>query len=234
MAWSNDSNYLCSGSDDCTLKLWNINNGECVKTIQAHGHHVTCVCIGHQTNLIISGSFDEIAKMWDIQTGKCLKTFPNTDIVTAVDFSYDGTLALSASIDGFVHLWDVSTGKCLKTIVTKTPISFSSFTPNSKYVLISTLDGLIKVWDYVKEECIKVYKGHKNSSYFIPCCIGKNNILLTGSEDNNLYCYHLNSKEILEKLSGHSNVVTCLDVNDSLIVSGDKDQTIIVWKIKNV
>lgn len=187
-----------------------------------------------QTNLIISGSFDELAKIWDIQTGKILKTLPNTDIVTSVDFSMDGSIALTTSLDGFVHLWDVSTGKCLKTIVTKSSISFAKFTPNSKYILTSTLDNLIKIWDYTKDECIKIYKGHINSKYFIPSCFGKNNLIVTGSEDHYLYCYDLNTKEILQKLSGHTDIITCLDVNDSWIVSGSKDQSIIIWKIKNI
>jgi WD40 repeat protein len=29
---SNDDNYIISGSSDKTIKLWKVNNGECVKT----------------------------------------------------------------------------------------------------------------------------------------------------------------------------------------------------------
>jgi platelet-activating factor acetylhydrolase IB subunit alpha len=41
--------YLLSASDDKTIKVWELNTGRCVKTIDAHGHFVTCMAWGRAT-----------------------------------------------------------------------------------------------------------------------------------------------------------------------------------------
>jgi len=101
---SSDSKYLCSGSDDKTIKVWNVATGECVKTLTGHTNYVFCVNYNPQSNLIVSGSFDESVRIWDVKTGKCLKTIPaHSDPVSAVHFNRDGTLIVSASYDGLVY-----------------------------------------------------------------------------------------------------------------------------------
>lgn len=41
--------YLLSASDDKTIKVWDLANGRCTKTIDAHGHFVTCMAWGRAT-----------------------------------------------------------------------------------------------------------------------------------------------------------------------------------------
>jgi len=38
--------YLLSASDDKTIRVWDLANGRCVKTVDAHGHFVTCMTWG--------------------------------------------------------------------------------------------------------------------------------------------------------------------------------------------
>lgn len=38
--------YLLSASDDKTIKVWDLMNGRCTKTIEAHSHFVTCMTWG--------------------------------------------------------------------------------------------------------------------------------------------------------------------------------------------
>ena len=38
--------YLLSASDDKTIKIWDLITGRCVKTVDAHGHFVTCMAWG--------------------------------------------------------------------------------------------------------------------------------------------------------------------------------------------
>ena len=70
-----DGKYIASGSSDETIKLWNIETGELVKTFEGHNDSVNSVAITPNDKYIISGSIDDTIKLWDIESGKCLATY---------------------------------------------------------------------------------------------------------------------------------------------------------------
>lgn len=56
--------------------------------------------------------------------------------------------------------------------------------------------------------------------------------VLSGSEDNQLYMWELNSCQIVGKLSGHTKPVLSCDAHpsDQVIVSGLLDKSIKLWR----
>ena len=56
VAWSADSKFLVSASDDKTLKIWEFQTGRCLKTLKGHTNYVFCCNFNPQSNLIVSGS----------------------------------------------------------------------------------------------------------------------------------------------------------------------------------
>jgi WD40 repeat protein len=65
---------LASGSEDQTVKLWNIHTGECLETLHGHSKRVCSVAFSSDGKTLASGSGDETIKLWDVKTGECLKT----------------------------------------------------------------------------------------------------------------------------------------------------------------
>lgn len=43
VAWSSDSKCLASASDDCTIKMWDVAKGRCVRTLSGHTNYVFCL-----------------------------------------------------------------------------------------------------------------------------------------------------------------------------------------------
>ena len=67
--------YVLSGSSDKTIKLWDIDSCECVKTFIGHlGPVTTIIKLSHPNkNLIASGSFDKTIRIWNMITEQCLR-----------------------------------------------------------------------------------------------------------------------------------------------------------------
>ena len=70
IAWSSDSAYLASASDDTTIRIWDVDRGVAIKSLNGHSNYVFCVNFNPQSNLLVSGSFDETIMIWDVARGK--------------------------------------------------------------------------------------------------------------------------------------------------------------------
>ena len=79
---------LCvSGSDDKTLRVWDLITGECLRTLNGHSGSVNCIAVT-KDGRCISGSWDETLRVWDIHTGKCLDIWHTMETdVSKMDFS---------------------------------------------------------------------------------------------------------------------------------------------------
>ena len=60
---------------DKTVRVWNIETGECVKTFEGHNGDVYSVCFSSDGKKIASGSGDKTVRVWNVETGECIKTF---------------------------------------------------------------------------------------------------------------------------------------------------------------
>ena len=96
------------GLRDGTLKLWEVQSGKCLRTLEGHGDGVLACGFSPDGRLLVSGSWDRTLKLWEVQSGKCLRTLEgHGGGVWACGFSPDGRLLVSGSDDGTLKLWEV-------------------------------------------------------------------------------------------------------------------------------
>jgi WD40 repeat protein len=63
-----------SGSGDSTIKIWDTENGNNIKTLKGHTSYVSSVCFSFNNKRIVSGSSDSTIKIWDTEIGNNIKT----------------------------------------------------------------------------------------------------------------------------------------------------------------
>ncbi|KNG45025.1 WD40 repeat-like protein [Stemphylium lycopersici] len=249
ICWSLDSTILASGSDDKSIRLWDTTTGMAHPTpFIGHHNYVYSIAFSPKGNMLVSGSYDEAVYLWDVRAARVMRSLPaHSDPVGGVDFVRDGTLIVSCSHDGLIRVWDTATGQCLRTLVHEDNASVSSviFSPNGKYILAWTLDSCMRLWNYIegKGKCVKTYQGHTNKKYSLSGTFGTYGderagqefaFIASGSEDNKVVIWDVSSKNVLQRLEGHTDAVLSVHTHptERLIASAGLDRTIRLWRPK--
>jgi WD40 repeat protein len=76
-------NLLASGSFDHTLKLWDLEQGKNIATLQGHTGQIRSVTFDPEGRMLVSSSEDGTIRLWDANTGDCLR-------ILKVDAPYEG------------------------------------------------------------------------------------------------------------------------------------------------
>ncbi|KAK8965063.1 Protein SPA1-RELATED 2 [Platanthera guangdongensis] len=120
-----DPTKLASGSDDCSVKLWSINEKNCIDTIRTVAN-VCCVQFSpHSSHLLTFGTADYKIYCYDMRNSRypwCALS-GHGKAVSYVKFVDSGTI-VSASTDNTLKLWDLkksiasglSTNACSMTL----------------------------------------------------------------------------------------------------------------------
>ncbi|MGH0133092.1 UNVERIFIED_CONTAM: hypothetical protein FKN15_046013 [Acipenser sinensis] len=186
---------VCTGSDDGTVKLWDIRKKAAVHTFQ-NTYQVLSVTFNDTSDQIISGGIDNDIKVWDLRQNKLIYTMRgHADSLTGLSLSSEGSYLLSNSMDNTVRIWDVRPfapkERCLK-IFQGSIHNFEknllrcSWSPDGSKIAAGSADRFVYVWDTTSRRILYKLPGHAgsvNEVAFHP----EEPIVLSGSSDKRLY-----------------------------------------------
>lgn len=173
---------IASGSDDCTIKVWDWELGELEWTIKGHTRAVLDADFGGPRGgiLLATCSSDLTIKLWDpADNYKNIRTLHGHDhSVSAVRFipsgaagsPASGNLLVSASRDKSLKIWDVTTGYCVKTLHGHTGwVRAVCPTLDGRFLLSTGDDMTARLWDISvpSSEFKQTMVGHE---HYNECC----------------------------------------------------------------
>jgi len=242
--------YICSGSGDTSIRLWDFETGDCKAILHGCEGKVGALCT-HGRNLV-SGSKDgptnHKIRIWDLNKQTCVKTLNgHTDWINVLCSTNDQFL-FSGSGDRSVRMWDVEKGKCLLKYENTSFVLSLYYHAEQGLLYCGTYDGVIKAYDMrapISQSAAgntglsKSVKAHQSG--VLSLCYS-NNVLVSGSKDQTIKLWDYRSTSIrggswscMSTLYGHSNAVKCLvPYAPNVVASGSYDRTVKLWNINDV
>ena len=113
-------NILASGSDDTTIKIWNIEDRSIMSTLSGHSDTVSAVCYVN-TRQLVSGSWDNSLIIWGKSTPES-SIYSHRQTLTGHTSWIQGIIRLnnrvivSGEFHGDLIIWDIDQGFCIRQI----------------------------------------------------------------------------------------------------------------------
>ena len=207
VSFSPDGTKVASGSDDKTVRVWDLNGKEDTKVFTGHKSYVRSVSFSRDGKKVASGSDDKTVRVWDVESRKQLQVFKikgSNNYVRSVSFSPDGTKVASGSDDHMVRVWDLNGKEDTKVFKGHTNwVRNVSFSPDG--TLFSTSDdGRMFNWNVADNKGPQSLISQGNKSWVADICsttIG--GLLAVAKLDNSVQVLKVKTGEEMDFLGAY-------------------------------
>ena len=227
VSFSLDETFLVSGSDDKTVKLWDVQTGGVIRTLQGHTDWVRSISVSPDQNVVASGSRDKTIRLWNAQTGNCYCLIDGfSDTVNSISFSpSDSQHLVSVSEDHFIKQWGINGHQIGPTYQG----SGATFSKDGTFLAIWR-ENVALVQD--PDSGAVITKLQVPESNFDCCCFSPDGRFFAGSAGLIIFLWNITGSEphLIETCTGHSDYLISLAFSSSLI-SSSNDKSIKIWQI---
>lgn len=118
-AFSPDATSIVSGSDDRTVRVWDVDTRQQVRMWCQHTDTVRCVRFNSKANVVVTCSEDSTINIWDVRAEVLRQHYNQAhghSPIVHVALHPTRDLVLSASADSTLRLWDLRAGRLQYTV----------------------------------------------------------------------------------------------------------------------
>ncbi|PSK60590.1 hypothetical protein B9Z65_740 [Elsinoe australis] len=221
------SRTLLSASDDCTVRLWDLDTKQCIKVFEGHvGQVQQCLFLPHEFDLddadLQPGDKDDDASSTASRTPPVvpaqLHAHGKSGVMASASSSFEEPqpfwpneadkdrpapprYMLTGALDSTIRLWDVHA-----------PASAPCSSPSSP--------GADRNKPPATTSCLRTFFGHVEGIWSLAADHLR---LVSGSEDRMVKIWDPRTGKCERTWTGHAGPVTCVGLSDSRLVSGSED-----------
>jgi len=203
---------LLTGSQDNTIRVWDVRSAEALARWTRHESWVSCLALDTQRpNTIFSGAHDGTIRTWD------LHKFESTSKI-----NFDAVCTEHGYIEGATgnHRYILS--------IEPMPVELSAST-----YLVGTMDRAVRLVDMRVAKVVGSLCGHDS---YVSCLLPIEGTaeIVTGSGDTRIRYWDARTMRCTDMLSFHTAPVTCLKRRDGELISSSEDGRLKYWRQNKV
>ncbi len=220
MRFSPTGEFLCTASNDWTLKLFSTSTGNVVRNLKTQSEYIQGISLNTQGNLLAfsSGNMStgNHAGVWDLMKGKLFSFYKGNDPdkpLPAVAFNPRGKNIAASGMDGSANYWEFpGNGNSGNVSFSNSPVSCIAYTPNGKNIISGTKDGKIVFWrfDRNKTELIEADKSGISSIAVSP----DGTVIAAGTYDGKVLLYSYDTRQLLQTIESHTQATGYIDTSN--------------------
>lgn len=110
-SWHPNLVSIATGSDDCSVRLWDMRTGNAVRIFSGCSASITSVAISPRGDSIAAGCGSGSNNIcWDIGTGRLLVALNCKDTTHSVAYDNSGSIIVTGGSAGAICVWNISDG----------------------------------------------------------------------------------------------------------------------------
>jgi WD40 repeat protein len=219
---------VVSGSSDGTLRMWDVESGQILQTLEGHSAAVRAVAV-LDSRRVVSGSADGTLRVWDMERGQVLQTLIEHPSYCDAVVVLDSRRVVSTHGGGLL-VWDVESSQAPQ-----------SFEVNGEYVrdvavlddyrVVSGSRGGLRVWDIEKGKVLQVFA---DSGWVRIVAILDSRRVVAGYDDRTLRVLDVKTGQSVQVLKRHYAWTRGVAVlGDRRVISGSDDGILRVYDVES-
>ena len=230
--------WLASGSGDGQLIIWDLSNGQRLRTIRRRSG-ISCLAASPDGGkLAVALDSRNGVEIWEPQTGKLLGNLSIPQWIDGIAFSPDGRHILTVGEKGHAALWDAeSRQQVTKFTGHLSDVTRGAFSPDGKLVATADQNGLVHLWDPLTGRVVTSIRAHATKVTALTFSPDSQQIATANANREHsdlpvqIRLWDVATGEMAMEMKGHDVSVWCLAFTPDgrRLMSGSEDKTIKVW-----
>lgn len=244
-SFSPDGRRLLTSSRFRTPRVWDVDNGRLLLTLEGHERAVYGgIGFSPDGRRLVTSGFDRTARVWEATTGKQLHAFEAGSgesfdwAVFSPDSRQVATFANTAEAGAMI--WDVETGRLVRRLTGPSGFIIAlQYSPDGSLLLTSHVDNIVRFWNVKSGALVKEWhlRGYAMAPRFSPdgrrlyCWTSKLGIL--GRDIPSLEIWDVEADRQIVTFTGHTEVgyYLALSADGKRLVTSAPDRTVRQWEV---
>jgi WD40 repeat protein len=225
---------VVSGSDDNTLRIWDLKRGVLERTLNGHTDWIRAVAVLSDGETLVSASDDRTLRVWRIETGKEEYVASVHAWIRALVGLPGGKRVASVSDDRAV-IWNLDSGTPESVLRNhRSEVNCIAVSPDGRLLVSGGNDRVLRVWSLDQGRSTRILRGHRAKVTSLSVTSDGKSVL-SASADGSVLLWDLGHTEespiavIAQRVNGIRALTTLPDGTRAIAASDDHN--LHVWNL---